>query len=1224
MKNILKQIFLLLVFITSKAIAQTPTTIIKTDYTVTTPETLIATESITIKPTSIIPAGSTFVASILSDAYIPLTLSNENYIYTRVFQTPMTTTAGILNNSDVSESIGYFDGLGRPMQNIVIKASPYKQDIVTHLGYDGFNRQDKDYLPYLAGTGAIASYRIGADASTNSYYISNYASDINSAAPNPYSQKKFEDSPLNRVLSQGAPGSSWAIGSTHEIKTDYLASVATDNVKLFTVTTSWNSSLGLYDIALGNTTGSIFYGANKLYKNIIKNENWTSGTNNTTEEFKDKEGRVLLKKTYGISVVNQTPVNVAHETYYVYDNYNNLTYVIPPKADGAITTAVLNDFCYQYKYDDRNRLVEKKLPGKDWEYIVYDKLNRPILTQDVNLRSLNKWLFIKYDAFNRPVYTGEYINTTQTTRASIQSLANDSTTLFENKQATVLIINSTSVNYSNNAFPTTGIDLFTINYYDDYSAIDLDGGTFVITYGLTPITNAKGLNTCSKVRILGTSNWTTIVSYYDSKGRSIYTYSKNNYLSAISTVKTQLDFGGKVLETTSTLKKGTDALITIVDVYSYDHARRLLTQKQTINNQAQEVIASNTYDNLGQLVTKGVGGKITQSRLQNINYSYNIRGWLTGVNNVNAIGSSLFAFQIQYNTPTSGTPLFNGNISQTFWRSANTDNSLKNYTYSYDNLNRLTQATDNSTPNPGRYNEGLSYDKNSNIVSIVRQGNTNVAATVFGNMDNLAYTYDSGNKLIKVEDTSGSTEGFNNRSNTASEYTYDLNGNMKTDANKGITAISYNYLNLPVSVSIGGGTINYVYDATGAKQRKTVSTGSSTDYTGAFIYENNILKQLSHPEGYVVCNSGIYNYIYQYKDHLGNNRLSYQDKDNNGVINSSEIVQENNYYAFGLTQKGYNGVVNGADNKYKYNGKELQDDKIGGLSLDLYDYGARNYDPALGRWMNIDPLAEKSRRFNPYAYAFNNPVFFIDPDGMEATDAQTKRAQSNLIDLNAGMAAGRERNRENNKFRDIIFTDQKGNKLGTYHDGKKETVKVTLPIGDYGSSPNLDLNKATDKLPDVDFIGLGISGEASYGLGAGIGQEFLYFLDGKDKGQIFAYTFGSITAGIGAEGLSISGIAGNFLGDDRDLIANDYLGPFTFYSGNTPLAGISYFWGSSTNEYELYPGMASLWNSEYKQTWSGISVSAPGPNASATIGRSNYIFTPYLNNILQKCGLQEK
>jgi len=154
-------------------------------------------------------------------------------------------------------------------------------------------------------------------------------------------------------------------------------------------------------------------------------------------------------------------------------------------------------------------------------------------------------------------------------------------------------------------------------------------------------------------------------------------------------------------------------------------------------------------------------------------------------------------------------------------------------------------------------------------------------------------------------------------------------------------------------------------------------------------------------------------YVYQYKDHLGNIRLSYQDKNNDGTITAStEIVEENNYYPFGLKQKGYNANINGRHHKYMFGGKEQQDE----LGLNWYDITARNYDPALGRWMNLDPLAEKMRRHSPYNYAFDNPIFFIDPDGMAP-----------LVN-------------------DGIFIDKDGNKVGEDSKGDSDG-RVYLVIG---------------------------------------------------------------------------------------------------------------------------------------------------------------------------------
>ena len=150
---------------------------------------------------------------------------------------------------------------------------------------------------------------------------------------------------------------------------------------------------------------------------------------------------------------------------------------------------------------------------------------------------------------------------------------------------------------------------------------------------------------------------------------------------------------------------------------------------------------------------------------------------------------------------------------------------------------------------------------------------------------------------------------------------------------------------------------------------------------------------MNTPEGYATPNnSGKFDYIYQYKDHLGNVRLSYTDNNKDGIItlssdlNKNEIIEESNYYPFGLKHKGYNNVTSSNGNstaqKFGFGGKELQDDNIGGTQLNWHDFGARNYDASLGRWMNIDPLAEKGHEYSPYNYAFNSPLMFIDPDGL--------------------------------------------------------------------------------------------------------------------------------------------------------------------------------------------------------------------------------------------------
>ena len=209
---------------------------------------------------------------------------------------------------------------------------------------------------------------------------------------------------------------------------------------------------------------------------------------------------------------------------------------------------------------------------------------------------------------------------------------------------------------------------------------------------------------------------------------------------------------------------------------------------------------------------------------------------------------------------------------------------------------------------------------------------------------------------------------FKDSMKQANEYTYDANGNLTKDLNKNITGISYNCLNLPNTVTFSdGSTITYIYGADGTKLRtvhKIGSTTTTTDYCGNVIYENGVQKLLLTEEGYITLSDSKYHYYL--KDHQGNNRV---------VISQSGTVEEtSHYYPFGGTFASAGNVQ-----PYKYNGKEYDSKK----GLNWYDYGARHYDAALGRFETVDPSAENYFKTSLYAYCGNSPISRIDPTGAD-------------------------------------------------------------------------------------------------------------------------------------------------------------------------------------------------------------------------------------------------
>lgn len=972
--------------------------------------------------------------------------TTQNYVKTKTYKTATATSIPTPSLTQATESITYFDGLGRPVQLVMGKQSNSSKDIVTYMEYDRQSRQPREFLPYATTQNSL-SFISGTTPRTET--LAHYQSQYNDSLA--YSEKRFEASPLNRILEQAAPGYDWSLKSPtkHTIRFDYQSNTSSGAfvAKLFKASATWNSSTAVFDISL-TATGTTNYPADQLYVTVTKNENWVTGdgSKNTTEEFKDKEGRVVMKRTYGNSMVGTTTPTATdtwHETYYVYDQFGNLTYVIPPLADSTVTSTVLEDLCYQYRYDSRNRLVEKKLPGKQWEYIVYDKLDRVVATGPAFSPFTNPgttgaigWMVTKYDGLSRPILTAWLTSSTidSAARKTLQDTQNSASSLSESKSGSDTTINGVAYHYTNAAWPTSGYHVLTVNYYDNYDS----NLTFSPTISYSAILGQNLYNNTSGNRPIGlpTINWIRVLqastdynanrtfTLYDLKGRAVRTQT-TNYLGGYTQIDNSIEpITGRINYTeTKHRRLSSGSVLYVKDAFTYTNQERLLSHTHQIGVAGTpQLLAKNTYDELGQLISKQVGGTDTSTfvGLQKVDYNYNIRGWLTAINNVESLPESghpddLFAFKVNYNSVENevnynGKALYNGNISETFWRTGN-DNTKRKYGYFYDDLNRLKNAVyqrpNNTVKVTNSYNESLTYDKNGNIKTLLRNGDFDDASLAL-EIDNLAYTYDASklNRLMKVADSSGKPGGFrDSASNTTNDYSYDDNGNMTADNNKGITAITYNHLNLPVKITFGtNGSIEYLYDALGTKVLKKVTQGTTitvTDYLDGFQYTkvgtgNVLLDFFPHAEGYVkttlVASKVEYNYVFRYADHLGNTRLTYSWAND---LQSLVIHEENNYYPFGLKHKNYNilsqeyynnpqyetvdlGVCTTCSYKYKYNGKEYQDE----LGLNMYDYGARNYDPAIGRWMNIDPKAEEYRRWTPYNYVMNNPMSFTDPDGM--------------------------------------------------------------------------------------------------------------------------------------------------------------------------------------------------------------------------------------------------
>lgn len=868
-------------------------------------------------------------------------------------------TALSSDGSRMLEQRVYDNGLGDIIREVQSWPGSALPDIVVRHEYDDYRRRTKNWLPVTVSSGSGF-----VNATTIAFQAQSQYSD-----PAPFERTEYDGFLQTQPSEQYKAGTQWQT-----------------NGKKVSVTYSEYVGAGMYSPEDG-----LMYVTDNTAKFLCTRTVDEDGC--WSAEYTDLNGRVMISETS------------QGKTYYMYNHWGDLTFVIPPMLSDYLishygydsemiedTDNMMQKYAYIYRYDHLRHCIYKKLPGCAPVYYVYDKAGNCILTQDGELRQRGVWAYSIPDKFGRPCISGVCYNNISYTAEPLHSL---------HVYAEYDGASSLTGGYSVHNLTLASQTLFTATYYDNYAFIGQHGVPSSLTASTVSgfsvdASIGRGMQTGSAVAVLNDGK---VTKYMYS---ALYYNSRYN----VSQVKTMNHFGGT--ETTCTSYSYTDKPLNVkiqhtstktgslVEscAYTYDDADRLSSRTLSITNGIQplSITFGYEYDALGRL------SKVTRpltSANPNITYTYDLHGWLTGIT------TDSFREELFY-ADGPGTPSYNGNISSMRWKN-NDYSSKRGYKFTYDDANRLTQASygeGDAITSFSKFREDVQYDAHGNITRIIRNGKC--SANSYGQMDNLTLSYD-GNQLTGVSETATDYDfagSFEYKKSKGSQYIYNNNGSLVADKSRGIAYITYDFNNNPQTIYFTNGYMTkYTYSALGDKlsvehfiaqpnvtwafgvqpdvsQSQPIFAGH-TDYLigGSLIVKEDIIKRLFFDGGYVDATAlsspttyGFTPYYYN-KDHLGNNRE---------VVNRSNNVQQlTNYYPFGAPYADPTAVIGSTIQPYKYNGKEL--DTMHGLNT--YDYGARQYYSIIGRWDRMDPLCEKYYDVSPYVYCENNPVNAIDSDG---------------------------------------------------------------------------------------------------------------------------------------------------------------------------------------------------------------------------------------------------
>ncbi|MCR5316469.1 MAG: RHS repeat-associated core domain-containing protein [Bacteroidaceae bacterium] len=850
------------------------------------------------------------------------------------------------SGSNLVQSVQYYDGLGRESvlaQGGVNTSGKY---VYTMTEYDLLGREAKTWLPAVGTTSPnIITANTISTNSQNTYEGDAYA----------FSEITYDA--LGRPIFVSTPGEAWhqaGKGVTTEYKTN-----AANSVKRYAVASA--PSFIVQD-------GYYPQGSLTCVRTIDEDTL-------TKEVYKDLLGNIILERRCSGGS------NSDNDTYYVYD-HGLLSVVVPPLYQTTQEASLL----YVYTYDNLGRCVSKTLPGCEPVSYWYDSGSRVSFIQDARMSDLGKYRFFLYDGLGRMVVQGLCTNGS-IGDARLANVTFDHTV--QGLCGTGYVLQS--------GYSLSNPEIEIVNYYDGYDCLQTTAiSPYVNQYNLQT-TPAACATTLLTAQIVAATNGERLfrVMYYDEKGQ--LTEQRSSHLNGMRVQDTNsYTFTGKPLNTLTGMLRSGYLSRYFNTAYSYDSHSDLMASKTISGMYIPSIPMSYTYDNLGRLSAESDGLKV------NTTYTYDLHGWQKSRLSQTDQGNLLFSQDLYY-ADGHGTKRYNGNISSMRYNSSSSQYGYSGYRYEYDRLGRLLTSKYCIGENVSLYNymhsESAEYDANSNITHFTRNGPT---VTGYGDFDDIYFTY-SGNQLRSTYDVGGSQQAagvfeYRKAALLYQEHYYDGCGAMTADMNKGICHIDYDLNGKPTRIQFTNGNVTeYINSADGIKLRtihRTAVSGltiplhqthtltpaetmnvDSTTYSCDVEIDQSRNTKWYFGEGYIhqTPSSTITTY-YTIKDYLGNIRKV--------MKSDGTIVQAQNYYAFG-------GILNETNNytdiqTHKYNGKEY--DPMHGLNE--YDYGARHYDPAIGKFTTMDPLCEKYYHISPYAYCLGNPVVFFDPNGEEPTPAE--------------------------------------------------------------------------------------------------------------------------------------------------------------------------------------------------------------------------------------------